>query len=130
VRSSVFRNSVSSLSNTSPPVSIKTIAADVIDLDTLASGEQRSGLFFAVWGMTTKLALALGTMLGTALPAAFGDDPSAEAVTPSIQARLMAIYGGVSAADGDRGALPPRLPGHTRARHAAVRAELRRRIRA
>ncbi len=27
-----------------------SIAADVIDLDTLASGDQRSGLYFAVWG--------------------------------------------------------------------------------
>jgi GPH family glycoside/pentoside/hexuronide:cation symporter len=48
------------------------IAAEVIDLDTLASGERRSGLFFAVWVMTTKLSLALGILLGTALPAAFG----------------------------------------------------------
>ena len=32
-----------------------SIAADVIDVDTLASGEQRSGLYFAAWGMAIKL---------------------------------------------------------------------------
>jgi len=104
-----------------------SIAADVIDLDTLASGEQRSGLFFAVWGMTTKLSLALGILLGTALPAALGYDPSAEAVTPAVQARLMAIYGGVPALLMGLGALFLRGFPVTRARHAAVRAELARR---
>jgi len=37
-----------------------SMAADVIDVDTLASGEQRSGLYFAAWGMAIKLSLALG----------------------------------------------------------------------
>ena len=32
--------------------------ADVVDLDTLESGSQRTGLYFAIWGMVTKLALA------------------------------------------------------------------------
>ncbi|MCM2473840.1 MFS transporter [Rhizobium sp. CG5] len=35
------------------------IQADVIDQDTLQSGEQRSGLYFAAWSFITKLALAL-----------------------------------------------------------------------
>lgn len=34
------------------------IQADVIDVDTAASGEQRSGLYFALWALATKLALA------------------------------------------------------------------------
>ena len=101
-----------------------SIAADVIDLDTLASGEQRSGLYFAVWGMTTKLSLALGVLLGTALPAAFGYDPAAEVTAPAVQARLMAIYGGVPALLMGIGALFLRGFPVTRERHAAVRAEL------
>lgn len=104
-----------------------SIAADVIDLDTLASGEQRSGLYFAVWGMTTKLSLALGVLLGTALPAAFGYDPTSLAASPAVQARLMAIYGGVPALLMGIGALFLRRFPVTRARHAAVRAELARR---
>jgi Na+/melibiose symporter-like transporter len=105
-----------------------SIAADVIDLDTLASGEQRSGLYFAVWGMTTKLSLALGVLLGTALPAAFGYDPTAEAASPAVQARLMAIYGGVPALLMGIGALFLRGFPVTRERHAAVRAEIARRV--
>ncbi|PZU24292.1 MAG: MFS transporter [Shinella sp.] len=34
------------------------IQADVIDNDTMISGEQRSGLYFAAWGLATKLSLA------------------------------------------------------------------------
>lgn len=34
--------------------------ADVVDLDTLRTGESRAGLFFAAWAMSGKLSLALG----------------------------------------------------------------------
>jgi GPH family glycoside/pentoside/hexuronide:cation symporter len=36
------------------------IQADVIDVDTAASGEQRSGTYFAAWSLATKLSLAGG----------------------------------------------------------------------
>ncbi len=42
------------------------IQADVIDVDTAGSGEERSGLYFALWGLATKLALALA--VGVAFP--------------------------------------------------------------
>ena len=42
------------------------LQADVVDLDTMESGERRAGLFFALWGMATKLALALA--VGIAFP--------------------------------------------------------------
>jgi Na+/melibiose symporter-like transporter len=35
------------------------IQADVVDVDTRISGEQRTGLFFALWGIATKLSFAL-----------------------------------------------------------------------
>ncbi len=35
------------------------IQADVVDLDTAATGAQRTGLFFALWSVATKAALAL-----------------------------------------------------------------------
>lgn len=38
------------------------IQADVVDVDTQASGEQRTGLFFALWGIATKLAFALAAL--------------------------------------------------------------------
>jgi len=101
-----------------------SIAADVIDVDTLESGQQRSGLYFAAWGMTTKLSLALGVLLGTALPAAVGYDPSAAATPADVQARLMLIYGGLPAVMMTAGALFLwRFP-IDRARHAEVRARI------
>jgi GPH family glycoside/pentoside/hexuronide:cation symporter len=104
-----------------------SIAADVIDVDTLASGEQRSGLYFAVWGMVTKLSLAIGVLLGTTLPAAFGYDPSAEVAPTEVQARLMSIYGGVPAILMALGALFLLHFPITRERHAEIRAALSRR---
>ena len=40
--------------------------ADVVDLDTARTRRQRAGLFFAIWGMATKLALAAA--VGLAFP--------------------------------------------------------------
>lgn len=99
------------------------LAADVIDLDTLASGTQRSGVFFAIQGMATKLSLAFGVLLGTALPAALGYVPGALA-TPVVAGRVMAVYGLLPAVLMGAGAAF--LVGFpvTRAVHAAVRAQL------
>jgi Na+/melibiose symporter-like transporter len=101
-----------------------SIAADVIDVDSLASGRQRAGLYFAAWGMATKLSLALGVVLGTALPAGFGYDPAAAVTPPAVQAHLMIFYGLVPALMMAAGTLfLVRFP-ITRERHAEVRAAL------
>jgi Na+/melibiose symporter-like transporter len=52
------------------------IQADVVDYDRLRSGRARAGLQFALWGMATKLALAMA--VGLALPAVemAGFDPA------------------------------------------------------
>ena len=42
------------------------IQADVVDEDTAAGGDGRAGLYIALWGMATKLALALA--VGVAFP--------------------------------------------------------------
>jgi Na+/melibiose symporter-like transporter len=70
-----------------------SIAADVVDQDIVESGRQRTGLFFAVWGMAVKAAVALGVLLATVLPAAFGFEPSAETQAPMAIGWLLAIYG-------------------------------------
>lgn len=101
-----------------------SMAADVIDVDTLETGEQRSGLFFAVWGMTIKLSLALGVLLGTVLPSTAGYDPAGGPVAVEIQRSLMAIYGGVPAVLMGLGALCLWGFPITRERHAEVRAQL------
>lgn len=61
-----------------------SMQADVIDIDRAYSGEDRAGLFFALWGMATKLALALAA--GLALPAIewLGFTPSSEILWPII----------------------------------------------
>jgi Na+/melibiose symporter-like transporter len=57
------------------------IQADVVDYDKLRSGRERTGFQFALWGMSTKLALAVA--VGVALPGveAWGFDPSAPTQT-------------------------------------------------
>ena len=101
-----------------------SIAADVIDVDTLETGEPRSGLFFAAWGMVIKLSLALGVLLGTALPAWAGYDPSGSGVPLEIQIRLMAIYGAIPAFLMALGAAFLWGFPITRERHAEIQAEL------
>jgi Na+/melibiose symporter-like transporter len=49
--------------------------ADVIDLDTLETGRTRTGLFFALWSMVTKLSLALAAGIAFPLIAASGFRP-------------------------------------------------------
>ncbi|KAE8235750.1 hypothetical protein A4X03_0g9667, partial [Tilletia caries] len=69
------------------------IQADVIDNDTVSSGEQRSGLYFAAWSFTTKLAVALSA--GVVFPlldlAGFIGDQTASQ-SPQALTALGALY--------------------------------------
>ncbi len=71
--------------------------ADVVDVDTAETGEQRTGLFFALWSVATKAALALAG--GAALIAlqlvgfAAGGDNSPEALRS-----LVLLYAGAPVA--------------------------------
>jgi len=66
------------------------IQADVVDYDRLRSGRERTGFQFALWGMSTKLALAVA--VGVALPGVelWGFDPAAP--TQSGILALTVIY--------------------------------------
>ncbi|WP_417769921.1 MFS transporter [Stappia sp.] len=66
------------------------IQADVIDVDRMATGTRRSGLYFALWGLATKLSLALAVGLAFPLLGLAGFDPAA-ADTTGIGA-LVALY--------------------------------------
>lgn len=67
-----------------------SIQADVVDYDRLKSGRDRTGIYFALWGMATKLALALA--VGIAFPVLdfVGFDPKDEA--PRAIWALVVIY--------------------------------------
>ncbi len=66
------------------------IQADVVDYDEMKNGHARAGLQFALWSMSTKLALAVA--VGLALPGleAAGFDPSAP--TDTGRRALTVIY--------------------------------------
>lgn len=72
-----------------------SLQADVIDVDTARSGEQRSGLYLAVWGLATKLALALAVGIAFPILAASGYDPSADLREPGGLAMLAFLYAGL-----------------------------------
>lgn len=72
-----------------------SIQADVIDVDTAASGEQRTGTYVAAWGLGTKLALALA--VGIAFPVLdwAGFSPDGGAQTEFGLTVLALLYAGV-----------------------------------
>lgn len=69
-----------------------SMQADVVDLDKLKSGQSRAGLFFAVWGMATKLALALAVGIAYPLLDVFQFDPQAAEHQGSALFALAALY--------------------------------------
>jgi glycoside/pentoside/hexuronide:cation symporter, GPH family len=69
-----------------------SLQADVIDVDTAASGEQRSGIYLAIWGLATKLALALAVGIAFPLLAISGYDPGAGLRTEQGLLTLALLY--------------------------------------
>ncbi len=69
-----------------------SLQADVIDVDTAASGEQRSGVYLAIWGLATKLALALAVGIAFPLLAVAGYDPGADLRTERGLLTLALLY--------------------------------------
>ncbi len=54
------------------------MAADVVDVDTARTGEQRAGAYFSIWSMTRKAAYAIGITVGTGSAVLFGFDSLAD----------------------------------------------------
>ncbi|WP_026481550.1 MFS transporter [Ahrensia sp. 13_GOM-1096m] len=75
-----------------------SIQADVIDIDTAASGEQRSGTYFAAWSLSTKMSLALAVGFAFPLLGLFGFQPeiSTQQSDTSLSA-LAVIYAWIPA---------------------------------
>ncbi len=66
--------------------------ADVIDLDTARTRQQRAGFFFALWGMATKLALAAAVGIAYPLLDLAGFDPAAAQNERGALFALAALY--------------------------------------
>jgi len=59
------------------------MAADVVDVDTARTGEQRAGAYFSIWSMTRKMAYAIGITVGTGMAVLFGFDSLADPRAPT-----------------------------------------------
>lgn len=69
-----------------------SMQADVVDIDTLRTGQQRAGLYFALWNMVTKLAGGLSA--GFALPVLGLVGFTTAGVNPPLAiAVLIVLYG-------------------------------------
>ena len=55
-----------------------SMAADVIDIDTIRSGQERSGLYFSAWGIIQKGAAAISLFIALTVIELFGFDPTAD----------------------------------------------------
>lgn len=68
-----------------------SIQADVIDIDTAASGEQRSGTYFAAWSLSTKMSLALAVGFAFPLLGLFGFQPEINTQQSDTSLNALAI---------------------------------------
>ena len=76
-------------------VLLDSMVADSVDYDLLKSRQNREGLYFGVWKMSTKISRALGLVLAGALLDLIGFDESASAVAPEVGGRLALVFGPV-----------------------------------
>lgn len=67
----------------SSAVLANSMKADVIDLDTLKTGQNRAALFFSVWAFITKASLSVGPAIALYALATLGFDPKPGAVNDS-----------------------------------------------
>ena len=66
----------------------------MIDIDTAASGEQRSGTYFALWSLVTKLSLALTVIAILPLLEWYGFSASATPPSTAVGISLLGyVYG-------------------------------------
>ena len=69
-------------------VLVPSMAADVIDQDTVESGQQRGALFMALWGTADKIALAAAAGLTLPLLQFLGFDPTIDNDRAGLDALL------------------------------------------
>ena len=73
-----------------------SMKADVIDIDRLQSGEDRTAWYFAIWSLATKIALSLGPAIALGLLSMTGYDPGNQAggLDASVEGlKLLFVFG-------------------------------------
>jgi Na+/melibiose symporter-like transporter len=103
-----------------------SMLADVVDVDSLRSGGRRAGAFFAIAGMSSKLATAFGSGISVNLLAVARFDPSGQA-SANASEQLTALAGLYAIAPALFFCSALYLAWHyplTSERHAKLRAEL------
>lgn len=73
-----------------------SMKADVIDIDRLQSGEDRTAWYFAIWSLATKIALSLGPAIALGLLSMTGYDPGNQTggVGVSVEGlKLLFVFG-------------------------------------
>lgn len=73
-------------------VLIGAMIADVVDIDTLKTGQARNGLYFAMVGMLGKIGIAFGALVGTTLPTLFGFQTANAVNSPDALFALLVTY--------------------------------------
>ncbi|MFN7495914.1 MAG: MFS transporter [Hyphomonadaceae bacterium] len=73
-------------------VLIGAMVADVVDIDTLKTGQARNGLYFAMVGMLGKIGIAFGALVGTTLPTLFGFQTANAVNSPEALFALLVTY--------------------------------------
>lgn len=71
---------------------VGSMLADVVDLDKVRTGRERTALYYGMAGTISKLGVAVGILIGTVLPSAFGFEPSSVENTPGALFALMVTY--------------------------------------